>query len=220
VATKTEWYWSEAGDFDREPQDIPGTGQKDYDKMKGEFMWAKNVRPVLRYANGEWNRKLINVSDTYDAEPIDLASPVGSYSDPDAMIYPFKLMVGNQPVDPTNQRVMVPHLFGSKGGPNPYWAKYDWNLALQDGAAYTGQPYSGNYAFASTEMLLSVNHEVAPKEMALGYGPAPDSCRDCHTTGVIDFTELGWTADPLQGGDRVDGGESVMLDRPAPVRLD
>jgi hypothetical protein len=65
-----------------------------------------------------------------------------------------------------------------------------------------------------------VNHEVAPKEMALGYGPAPDSCRDCHTTGVIDFTELGWTGDPLQGGDRVDGGESVMLDRPAPVRLD
>jgi len=220
VATKTEWYWSEAGDADRVPQEIPGTGQVDYDKMKGEFMWAKNVRPVLRYANGEWNRKLINISDTYQSEPIDLASPVGSYSDPDAMIYPFKLMVGNQPVDPTNQRVMVPHLFGSKGGPNPYWAKYDWNLALQDGAAYTGQPYSGNYAFASTEMLLSVNHEVAPKEMALGYGPAPDSCRDCHTTGVIDFTELGWTADPLQGGDRVDGGESVMLDRPAPVRLD
>jgi octaheme c-type cytochrome (tetrathionate reductase family) len=220
TATKTEWYWEDAGDADRVPQEIPGTGQKDYDKMKGSFMWAKNVRPVLRYANGEWNRKLINVSDTYESEPIDLASPVGSYSDAEAMIYPFKLMVGNQPVDPVYQRVMVPHLFGGKGGSNPYWVKYDWNLALQDGAAYTGQPFSGTYGFASTEMLLSVNHEVAPKEMALGYGPAPDSCRDCHTTGVIDFTELGWTGDPLQGGERVDGGESVMLDRPAPVRLD
>ena len=149
-----------------------------------------------------------------------LAEPLGSREDPAAMIYPFKLMVGNQPMDTANKVISVPHLFGGKGGPNPYWAKYDWNLALQDGAAYTGQPYSGNYGFASTEMLLSVNHEVAPKEMALGYGPAPDSCRDCHTTGVIDFTELGWTGDPLQGGDRVDGGESVMLDRPAPPRLD
>jgi hypothetical protein len=69
-------------------------------------------------------------------------------------------------------------------------------------------------------MLLSVNHEIAPKEMALGYGPAPDNCADCHITGVVDFTELGWTDDPFNGGERVDGGESVMLDRPAPTSMD
>ena len=44
--------------------------------------------------------------------------------------------------------------------------KLDWDLALQDGSAYTGQPYSGTYAFGQTEMLLSVNHEVAPAENA------------------------------------------------------
>ena len=221
TATKTEWYWEDAGDFDRVPQEIPGTGgMEDYNKMKGSFMWAKNVRPVLRWSNGKWQRKVIGVSDSYTEEPIQMATPLGDYNDPDAMIYPFKLMVGTQPVDLTNQTVVVPHLFGGKGGPNPYWVKYDWDLAIQDGQAYTGQPYSGNYGFASTEMLLTVNHEVAPKENALGAGPAPDNCLDCHTTGAIDFTELGWTDDPLSGGERVDGGESVMLDRPAPARLD
>ena len=220
TATKTEWYWEDAGDMDRVPVIDPETGMPDYNKMKGSFVWGLNVRPVLRYSNGMWNRKLIGVSDTYDSEPIDLASPQGDYTDPDAMIYPFKLMVGTQPVDPNTKTVLVPHLFGMKGGPNPYWVKYDWDLALQDAAAYTGQNYSGTYAFASTEMLMTVNHEVAPKEEALGYGPAPDNCIDCHVSGNIDFTELGWTDDPLNGGERVNGGESVMLDRPTPAGLD
>ena len=218
--TKTEWYWETAGDADRVPVKDPVTGKDDYDKMKGDFVWGLNVRPVLRYSNGKWNRKLINVSDTYTEEPIDLGSPQGGFSDPAAMIYPFKLMVGSQPVDPNTKTVLVPHLFGKKGGPNPYWVKYDWDLALQDGANYTGQPYSGTVGFATSEMLLSVNHEVAPKENALGYGAAPDNCMDCHITGVVDFTELGWTDDPFNGGERVDGGESVMLDRPAPSSMD
>ena len=219
VSTKTEWYWEDAGQDITPPID-PDTGRPTYDKKKGTFVWKNNVRPVLRYSNGMWERKVINVDDRYDSEPIDLASPQGGYSDPDAMIYPFKLMVGNQPVDPVNKTIMVPHLFGKKSGPNPYWGKFDWDLALQDGADYTGQPYSGTYGFASTEMLLSVNHEIAPAEMALGAGPAPDNCIQCHVSNNIDFTELGWTADPLNGGKRVDGGESVMLDRPAPQRLD
>jgi octaheme c-type cytochrome (tetrathionate reductase family) len=218
--TKTEWYWETAGDADRTPVIDPETGMPDYNKMKGDFVWGLNVRPVLRYSNGMWERMVIGMTDTYTEEPIQLALPQGGYSDPEAMIYPFKLMVGSQPVDPVNKTVMVPHLFGLKGGPNPYWAKYDWDLALQDGSAYTGQPYSGTYGFAKTEMLLSVNHEIAPKEKALGYGAAPDNCMDCHITGVVDFTELGWTDDPFNGGERVDGGESVMLDRPAPSSMD
>jgi len=221
TATKTEWYWEDAGDADRVPQEIPGTGgMVDYNKMKGSFVWAKNVRPTLRWSNGMWQRMVINVSDAFTSEPVQMATPQGSYSDPDAMIYPYKRMVGNQPADANNSIILVPHLFGGKGGPNPYWAKYDWNLAILDGAAYTGQPYSGEYYFADTEMLLAVNHEIAPKEMALGYGPAPDSCLDCHAGGGVDFTELGWTADPISGGERVEEGDSVMLDRPAPLRLD
>ena len=155
---------------------------------------------------------VINASDGYGTEPIQLAEPQGSYSDPDAMIYPFKLMVGNQVVDSVNKTVMVPHLFGMAGGPNPYWGKYDWNLALQDGSAYTGQPYSGTYGFASTEMLLSVNHEVAPKEQALGSGPLPDACNDCHNSSHIDWQELGWTNDPFNGGNRVEGDAGSISD--------
>jgi octaheme c-type cytochrome (tetrathionate reductase family) len=211
ISTKTEWYWSDAGqNIDPVPID-PETGRPTYDKKKGSFVWSNNVRPVLRYSNGEWDRKVINASDKYAAEPILLAVPHGGYNDPDAMIYPFKLMVGNQPVDPNTSTVLVPHLFGMKGGPNPYWGKFDWNLALLDGAAYTGQDYSGTYAFGATEMLLSVNHEVAPAEKALGAGPTPDGCMDCHGTEHIDWDELGWTGDPLEGGDRVESSSAGTL---------
>jgi len=217
--TKVEWYWSDAGDADRVPVIDPETNRPDYDKMKGTFVWKKNVRPVLAWYNGMWERKLIGVNDRYDEEPIQMAVPQGSYDDPNAMIYPFKLMVGNQPVDPVNQVISVPHLFGGKGGPNPYWAKYDWKLALQDGADYTGQPFSGTYGFASTEMMLTVNHEVAPAEQALGAGGTPESCLDCHTGGQYQWGRLGWTDDPLNGGQRQQQGQSGPGADPA-VRLD
>lgn len=209
LATKTEWYWADAGDADRVPVIDPETGKPDYDKMKGSFVWELNVRPELRYANGMWNRKVIGANDTYDSVPIDLGSPVGDYSDSKAMIFPYKLMKGNQVVDPVNKVVSVPHLFGMAGGPNPYWVKYNWNDALIDGAAYTGQPYSGTYEFAETTMLLSVNHEIAPAENALGAGIMPDACMDCHQSDAVDFDALGWTADPLDGGVRKTAGEST-----------
>jgi octaheme c-type cytochrome (tetrathionate reductase family) len=217
--TKLEWYWETAGDADRVPV-MDENGMPDYDKMKGDFVWGKNVRPVLRYSNGKWERKVIGLNDTYDEEPIQFTIPQGGYSDPNAMIYPFKLMKGNQPVDPVNKTIMVPHLFPSSAGPNAYWKSYDWNLALQDGANYTGQPYSGTVGFASSEMLLSVNHEIAPKEMALGSGAMPESCMDCHVSGAVDFTELGWTADPFNGGQRVDDSASAQAAEPGANRLD
>ena len=114
-------------------------------------------------------------------------------------------MICSQPVDPNTRTVLVPHLFGKKGGANPYWGTWDWNLALQDGADYTGQDYSGTYVFGSTEMLLSVNHEIAPAEMALG---KDDGCLACHLSTLIEWDELGWTGDPLDGGERVSDGGS------------
>jgi len=216
ISTKVEWYWADAGDGDRVPVLDPD-GRPDYDKMKGSFVWSKDVRPVLRWYNGTWERKLIGVNDTYDSEPVQMAVPQGSYDDPNAKIYPFKLMVGNQPVDTGNKIIMVPHLFGGKGGPNPYWAKYDWNLALQDGAAYTNRPYSGQFGFVDTEMLLTVNHEVAPAEQALGAGGTPESCMDCHVGGQYQWGQLGWTGDPLTGGERHRYGQD---DTDQSVRLD
>ncbi len=198
-STKVEWYWSDAGQIiDPIPID-PVTGRPTYDRKKGTFVWANNVRPSLRYFNGKYTKFLVGANDVYTSLPAVLAEPVGDYTDPNAMIYPFKKMIGNQPADANNQTVLVPHLFGGAGGPNAFWGNWDWNLALQDAANITGQPYTGAYEFIDTVMYLSVNHEVAPKEQAYGMDGA---CGDCHISGQIDWTELGWTDDPILGGTR------------------
>jgi len=197
--TKTEWYWADAGqDISPTPTD-PVTGMPTYNKKKGSFAWANDVRPTLRYFDGKWNRMMINVNDQYTTTPVVLGEPSADYTTPGAMIFPFKKMVGNQPADANNNTMLVPHLFGGKGGPNAYWAKYDWDLALQDGATYTGQAYTGQYDFVDTVMYLTVNHEVAPKEQAFGMDGA---CGDCHNSDVIDWTGLGWSDDPASGGVR------------------
>lgn len=200
TSTKVEWYWGDAGrDIDPVPVD-PDTGRATYDKMKGTFVWANNVRPSLLYFDGKWDRMMINTNDQYTEVPVVLARPTADYTTPGAMIYPFKKMIGNQPADANNKRILVPHLFGLKGGDNPYWAKYDWHLALQDASSYTGQQYSGEYEFIDTIMYLTVNHEVAPKEQALGMD---NQCNDCHhNEGAIDWQALGWSADPVQDGTR------------------
>ena len=199
TSTKVEWRWSDAGqDIDPIPVD-PATNPPNlptYDKKKGTFVWANNVRPTLRYFDGKWNRAIIEANDSYDPNvtPVVLGEPSATYQTPGAMIYPFKKMIGNQVADTTNNLLLVPHLFGLKGGPNPYWAKFDWDLALQDGAAYTNRPYSGDFGFVDTVMYLTVNHEVAPKEMAYGND---GNCSDCHTNNQIDWTELGYNDDPI-----------------------
>jgi len=198
ISTKTEWYWSDAGqDVNPIPVD-PVTGRPTYDKKKGTFVWSLNVRPTLRYANGRWNRPVIGFTDKYSAVPIDLGSPVGNYTD--SMIYPFKLMKGDQPVDPVTKTILVPHLFGKVSGPNPYWGAFNWTLSIEDGANYTGQDFSGTHAFEPTTMLLSVNHEIAPKERALGF---ESNCGDCHAGNQVDWQGLGWTDDPFNGGTRI-----------------
>jgi octaheme c-type cytochrome (tetrathionate reductase family) len=197
-STKVEWYWETAGDKTIVPEEDQ-YGNPLYNWQKGTFVFAKDVRPELRYFDGKWNKALIGVNDTFPTTgPAQLAAPTADRFTPGARIYPFKKMIGNQPValQGANWKFIVPHLFGTAGGPNPYWVALDWDLALQDGALYTGQFYEpGTYVFAPTEMLLSVNHEVAPKEMALGY---QNGCGDCHFNGQIDWEALGCTADPTE----------------------
>jgi octaheme c-type cytochrome (tetrathionate reductase family) len=194
MATTVAWYWDEAGE-DR--TDIPEQfGRATYDKKKGRFEWDQNVEPTLLWYDGNWERAVVNANDTYtvagtEADPVVLAKPTATINTENAKLYPFKALIGRQPVDTTNKRLMVPHLFGTKGGPNPYWGKFDWGLAIADGAAYAGQPYSGNYGFANTLMYLKVDHEVAPATMAR-------SCEECH--GVSGFFEaLGYEEDPFGG---------------------
>ncbi len=204
TATKTEWYWKDAGDVARGVETDPVTNLPIYDPKKGSFVWTKDVRPTLRYFDGTWNKAIIGVADTYTSEPAVLGAPVGSHDDGKSMIYPFKKMIGNQVADPVAKRIMVPHLFGTAGGPNPYWGTWDWDLSLQDASQKTGQPYTpGSFDqdtwFVDTVMYLTVNHEVAPKEMAYGFG---NNCGDCHFDNKIDWTELGWSGDPVDGGVR------------------
>ncbi len=196
--TKTLWKWSDAGDVDRGVE-TDANGDPVYDPKKGSFVWENNVRPTLKYYDGNWSKTIIGVTDQYTSLPAVLAEPTADYTTAGAMIYPFKKMIGNQPADANNNTILVPHLFGPSAGPNAYWKVYDWNLALAEGAAYAGQTYTGEYEFVDTVMYLTVNHEIAPSEQALGYEGA---CGDCHTNGQYDWTELGWTDDPVLGGTR------------------
>jgi octaheme c-type cytochrome (tetrathionate reductase family) len=201
VSTVVDWRWEQAGasaapDTCAPADPAVSPARATYSKLKGCFTWENNVRPVLRFADGKWNRMLVNRNDSYTSLPVDLASPSATYRTADAMIYPFKLMTGNQPADKVNQTVLVPHLFGTASGENAYWTKFDWALALQDGAAYTGQNYSGQFEFVDTTMLLKVDHEVAPKEAAYG---RDNDCTDCHFSGQIDWQALGWPSDPVTG---------------------
>ena len=193
MPTKIDWDWSTAGQ-NMDPIPVDEYGKETYSKLKGTFVWGMDVAPTLRWYNGNWNRMIINENDSYSSEPASLASPVGSKGDANSKIYPFKYMVGKQPADANNHTVLVPHLFGGAGGPNPYWAKFDWDLALIDGAAYTGQTYTGAFEFVQTEMYLAVNHGVAPKAEAL-------TCSKCHFGGPnIDWAALGYDGDPMAGG--------------------
>jgi hypothetical protein len=91
--------------------------------------------------------------------------------------------------------MLVPNLFGNATtDPDAYWVSYDWGRALSTGAAYNGQSYSGEYVFVDTVMLLKVDHEVAPKEMAYG------QCDDCHGASQIDWAALGYAGDPINAG--------------------
>ncbi|MEN8198219.1 MAG: hypothetical protein ABFS30_17220, partial [Pseudomonadota bacterium] len=70
TSTKTEWYWSDAGqDIDPIPVD-PATGRPTYNKNKGTFVWENNVQPELLYFDGKWDRMMINVNDQYTDLPV------------------------------------------------------------------------------------------------------------------------------------------------------
>ena len=179
VPTLIGWYWDTAGQ-DVEPIPTDAWGKPTYDKNLGTLAWAKDVAPVPRWSDGKWRRKLVGVDDTYTTagtlgDPVVIAEPIATKGTPNAKIRPFKKMLGRQPADTVNKRLIVPHLFGGAAGPNAFWEKYDWAAALQEGAAYSGVAYSGTYGFVNTVAYLQVNHEVPPAAQAL-------KCESCHRT--------------------------------------
>lgn len=183
LPTKVWWDWSTAGQDKKPPVDQYGL--KTYDRMKGDFTWAKDVRPVYLWFGGSVDRVLMG--DKIDPKStVHLNFPKGARSDKAARITPFKIMKGKQPYDAGNNTMAVPHLFG-KGG---YWQTYDWNSAVAGGMKTAGQPYSGKLGWVETDMYWKVNHMVVPKSKAL-------QCSECHgDKSRLDWKALGYPGDP------------------------
>lgn len=181
LPTKVWWDWSTAGKDQPVAKDAHGMPL--YDKMKGDFRWAKDVKPTYAWFNGSVDRHLLG--DTLEpGQVVYLNRPKGSRSDRTARITPFKVMEGRQPYDAGSNQLIVAKLFGG------YWNHYDWNKAAADGMKAAGLAYSGKMGFVDTRMYWKVNHMVVPKGQAL-------KCNDCHgPKGRMDWQALGYPEDP------------------------
>ena len=172
-STKMRWDWSKAGERkDGKPTKRMKDGRPEYDGMKGEFRWEKNVKPEYFWYNGVLRNVLL--SDKIDpAGVVKLNYAEGSREDPNSRIYPFKVHSGKQPYDKVHKNMVAPKLFGPKGT-GSYWSDYDWKTAISKGMSYLNLPFSGEYDFVETTYMFQSTHMVAPKEKAL-------SCTECHS---------------------------------------
>lgn len=173
-STKMSWDWSTAGRKDENGKPIvkKEDGRPVYHTKKGSFVWKKDVTPEYRWFNGVI-RNVLLTEKIDPGERVELNEPMGSYDDPEARIYPFKRHEGRQPYDKVHKTMVAPKLFGPKGS-GAYWAAYDWKTAIQEGMAYVGLPFSGEYDFVETAYYFQTTHMVAPEKDAL-------SCSECHS---------------------------------------
>ncbi|HPG39740.1 MAG TPA: tetrathionate reductase family octaheme c-type cytochrome [bacterium] len=185
-ATKMHWDWSAAG------QDLP-EDTHEYLKIKGRFVYAKNIQPEYFWYNGSATHYILGDKIDPD-EPTMLNPPNGDINDRNARIFPFKVHTAKQIFDAQYNYLLVPKTYG-KGG---FWTEFDWNQAAKLGSADTGLPYSGHFGFVSTVMFWPITHMVATKEKAL-------QCIDCHSDtqkSRMDWTALGYDGDPMFRGGR------------------
>jgi len=195
-ATKTYWDWSAAGDPLR--KEDPHT----YLKIKGSFIYEKDLIPEYRWYNGMADRYILG--DKIDpAKPTAINLPLGSIEDPTAKIWPFKLHIAKQPYDASLNHLLQPKTVG-KGG---YWSDFDWPKALKLGAEFAKIPFSGEYDFAETHMYWPTAHMVAPKREAL-------QCKACHSdNGRMNWEALGYPGDPIKWGKSQRGNTHKSLDK-------
>lgn len=174
VASKLWWDWSTAGkkDSDGKPFKIKNKeGKVTYVTKKGDFKWGENQQPEYAWLSGDIRYKQLDETINPD-EVVLLNTFSGSYADPDARIWPFKVMRGRQPYDKGNNSLVLLHLFGKDK--DAYWKTYDWNNAISAAMKDAGADYSGEYGFVETAMHWPLAHMVAPKDQALG-------CAECHS---------------------------------------
>ena len=217
--TKMWWDWSTAGNKSIGTNGVAtssladGTIVQTYNWMKGDFVWEKNVQPEYAWYDGGvqhldvWSQ-FPDGQGTVD-NPVRIAGPTADKSVPTAKIYPFKVMRGRQPAHVAERFLISPKLFGPGGfwpqvpaadSYTPEAVKNLWTQTLQTGARLAGQiPLDGSIAaedwgYVYTEMYMIINHEVAPKDMALGQPP----CSGCHFNEGFPWTALGYACDPVR----------------------
>lgn len=173
-ASKEWWNWSTAGQLkeDNTPLSIADANDNEiYNSKKGDFIWKNNVTPEYVWFNGKVTYTLLG--DKIDpTQVVPVNSFGGSADDPNARIWPVKIMRGKQPYDTVNMTLAVPHTVGKDG----FWKTFEWGPALAKGMAASNAPFSGEFGFVETQMTWPITHMVAPKEQALG-------CDSCHTKG-------------------------------------
>lgn len=168
--TETWWDWSKAGNLkEGKPYVEKGEfGKPVYKSIKGEFRWAKNVKPEYYWYNGSFSN--IGVKDEIDPGAIvEVSHPLGAQNDPDARIHPFKIHRGKQPYDKIHKKLVGPIL----SGPNGFWTTLDMNDAITRGNKALDVPYSGEFDYVETTYAYPITHMVAPKENTL-------ACNECH----------------------------------------
>lgn len=174
VPSKIWWDWSTAGQMTPDGKQIKKKdehGYVSYDTMKGDFKWGENLEPEYAWFSG--GMKYMELDEKFDPSTIiQLNKFNGSYADPEARIWPFKVMRGKQPYDKGNNTLVISHLFGKDA--DAYWKSFDWNRAIKVAMDAAGAEYSGEFGFIETTMHWPLSHMVAPKEEALG-------CADCHS---------------------------------------
>lgn len=183
--TKTYWDWSQAG------QDRP-EDHFTYLKIKGMFIYDKNVRPHYLWFNGNLAYRYLLGDPVDPQKPTYINLPAGDIHDPQAKIFPFKVHVAKQPFDLVYGYLLAPITAGENG----YWTNFDWDNAFRLAERLIGLKYSGQYGFTETWMYWPSTHMVQPKENAL-------QCTACHgEQGRLDWQALGYPGDPIEWGGR------------------
>ncbi|MES9971800.1 MAG: tetrathionate reductase family octaheme c-type cytochrome [Candidatus Thiodiazotropha sp.] len=181
--TKTWWDWSTAGRMSDEGKHIKtkdAQGYVNYVTKKGSFEWGENLIPEYAWFSG--NIRYKQLDEKIDPNNIVAINTfAGSYDDPDARIWPFKVMRGRQPYDKGNNTLVTTHLFGKDS--DAYWKSFDWNRAIKAAMQASNADYSGEYGFIETTYHWPLAHMVSPKEEAL-------DCEACHSKqGRLDKLE-------------------------------
>lgn len=160
--------------------------EKTHDGSKYEpaITFQKDVRPVYAWWNGKGSIALPDAPVPRGASALKLYAPAGSRSDATAKIHPFKLHTARMPVESSSRR-LIPVKVGI------LFKTGDTAAAIREGGKAAGMEVNG-VEWVETERLMSIFHEVAPKESAL-------RCDDCHGGGRMDWKALGYPADPRKG---------------------